>query len=31
MTLHEHFEKHGRTVAVVVVIAILAYSVTYFW
>jgi hypothetical protein len=31
MTLHQHIQKHWKIVAALVVIAILAYSVSYFW
>jgi hypothetical protein len=31
MTLHEHVQKHWKIAAVLIVAAILAYSVSYFW
>lgn len=31
MTLHKHIQQHWKVTAVLVVAAILAYSVSYFW
>jgi len=31
MTLHQHIQKHWKIVALLVVVAILAYSISYFW
>lgn len=31
MTLHQHMQKHWKAATVLVVVGILAYSVSYFW
>jgi hypothetical protein len=31
MTLHEHIQRHWKSAGVVIIAAILAYSISYFW